>query len=88
MKIQIDNTEKTIVISQSVNIGNLIETLERMLPEGEWKKYTLIIEDEGLRVEKIIITPPVNPYPVIYRQNDVPDWFKYPTYQSAILCEY
>ncbi len=39
MKLQINTTEKTIKIEESVNLGELIEALKNMLPD--WKKYSL-----------------------------------------------
>ncbi len=41
MKIQLDTGMKTIKVEESVNFGELIETLDRLLPKGEWKKFKL-----------------------------------------------
>jgi hypothetical protein len=41
MKIQLDTTAKTIKVEESVNLGSLTETLERLLPNGAWKEFKL-----------------------------------------------
>lgn len=41
MKIILDTSEKTIKVEGTVNLGELIETLEKMLPLGEWKSFKL-----------------------------------------------
>ena len=39
MKIQIDTSEKTIKVEESVNLGKFIQALKDMLPD--WEKYSL-----------------------------------------------
>lgn len=41
MKIQLDTTSKTIKIEENVLLSKLITTLNGLLPNKEWKKYTL-----------------------------------------------
>ena len=41
MKIQLDTTNKTIKIEENVLLSKLIDTLNGLLPNKEWKKYTL-----------------------------------------------
>lgn len=41
MKIQLDTDNKTIKIEQDVLLSKLITTLNALLPNKEWKKYTL-----------------------------------------------
>lgn len=41
MKIQIDTQAKTIKLEQSAKLSELNELLEKFLPNGEWKEYTL-----------------------------------------------
>lgn len=41
MKLQIDTKEKTIKVEDNVRLGDLCDTLERLLPEGIWHDYTL-----------------------------------------------
>jgi len=42
MKLQIDTSRKTISLEEQVNLGDLFETLETLLPNGLWKQYSLI----------------------------------------------
>ena len=41
MKIQLDTTNKTIKLEDRVEFSELIKTLNKLLPKGEWKKFTL-----------------------------------------------
>ena len=41
MKIQIDTENKTIKLENEVLLSDLVTTLGRLLPNGEWKKFTL-----------------------------------------------
>ena len=41
MKIQLDTENKTIKLGKDVVLSKLIETLEKLLPNGEWKEFTL-----------------------------------------------
>lgn len=41
MKIQLDTTDKVIKIDEAVNLGELTETLDKLLPGGKWKEFTL-----------------------------------------------
>ena len=41
MKIQLDTENKEIKVEETVNLGELTETLEKLLPNGEWKKFKL-----------------------------------------------
>lgn len=40
MKIQLDTKSKTIRLDEAVNLGELQELLDKVLP-GEWKSYKL-----------------------------------------------
>lgn len=68
MKLQIDTTKKTIKIKTSVKLGDLTETLNRLLPDNEWKEFMLITSSTitnwvtPIIVEKIYNTPPVYPW--------------------------
>lgn len=42
MKLTIDTTEKTIAIDQVVNLSDLIDALEGLIPVEEWEEYNLI----------------------------------------------
>ena len=41
MKIQLDTENKTIKLESEVVLSKLVETLGKLLPNGEWKKFTL-----------------------------------------------
>lgn len=41
MKLQLDTKLKTIKIEETVNLGELTEMLEKLLPFGAWKEFTL-----------------------------------------------
>lgn len=66
MKIQLDTTNKEIVIEESVNLHEFYQTINNLLPGGEWRDFTL-------KIEKIVewrdpinipnpLTEPINPY--------------------------
>ena len=42
MKLQLDTTNKTISIEEQVTFGDLLDTLEELLPNGRWSEYKLI----------------------------------------------
>jgi len=70
MKIRLDTTTKTIQIEESVNIGELIETLEKLLGPDKWKAFRLQITSELNW----------NPYP-IYIEPRQKDWWHYPWFR-------
>jgi len=41
MKIQLDTTQKTIKVENTVKLSELISALDKMFPNGEWKDYSL-----------------------------------------------
>ena len=41
MKVQLDTTNKTIKLEQSIKLSELVKNLEKLLPKGEWKEFTL-----------------------------------------------
>jgi len=41
MKLQLDTSEKVIKVEEQVNFGELVKTLNKLLPKGEWKTYKL-----------------------------------------------
>jgi len=41
MKIQLDTTNKTIKLDEDVLLSKLVETLNKLLPNKEWHKFTL-----------------------------------------------
>jgi hypothetical protein len=62
MKIQLNTTRKTIKIEESINLNELYETLESLLPEGKWKEFELLIENIFNWKEPINI-PYIPPFP-------------------------
>lgn len=61
MKVQIDTESKTIkLLGENQSLGDIIEFLKKMFPDGEWKSYKL---DSGIdfNINQYI----QNPYPVI-----------------------
>jgi hypothetical protein len=76
MKIQLDTTNKIIKIEGSVNIEALYETLQKLLPKGEWKQFSL---EANTSIDWISpITIPYYPY---YPPTPYP-WWGTPTYMS------
>lgn len=65
MKIQLDTNSKTIKLDESVNLGELQEVLEKILPNNKWKNYKLetntIINNWSNPI--VIDRYPYNPYP-------------------------
>lgn len=41
MKLQLDTDKKTIRIDGNVELKELLESLEKLLPKGLWKEFTL-----------------------------------------------
>ena len=41
MKLQLDTEKKTIKLEDSVGLGELIDTLEKLLPNGAWRDFTI-----------------------------------------------
>jgi len=70
MKLQLDTTLKTIKVEGTVNLLELTETLERLLPNGVWKTFSL---ECGVSIVW------VNPQP-IYPSWPYYPWWHTPTY--------
>jgi hypothetical protein len=64
MKIQLDTQNKTIQLEQEVVLSTLIETLEKLLPNGEWKDFTLETNTVIHQWSNPVVIPSVIPYPV------------------------
>lgn len=41
MKIQLDTTNKTIKVEGKVNLGELLDTLDKLLPNGLFKEFDI-----------------------------------------------
>jgi len=64
MKLQIDTDNKTINILENVQFGVLIDILDKLFPNREWKSFTLITEVISKWMSPIIIDTPIYPpYP-------------------------
>jgi len=69
MKLQLDTTNKSIKIEGGVNLGEFTETLERLLPHGKWKEFTLEVQTV-INWSNPIIIEPYRPY--------TPPWWEQP----------
>lgn len=67
MKIQLDTKNKTIKIEDDVKLSELVDTLERLLPKGKWKEFTLEVNTIIDRWSS----------PIIIRERRRP-WWEYP----------
>lgn len=68
MKIQLDTELKTIKLEDATAMGTLVDFLEKILPNGEWKTYKL---------ETYTVISNWT-YPIVYRDHDwwYPNWDK------------
>jgi hypothetical protein len=64
MKIQLDTENKTMKLEKDVVLSKLIETLEKLLPNGEWKEFTLETNTVIHQWSNPVVLPSVIPYPV------------------------
>jgi len=64
MRIQLDTTKKTITIEENVNLHDLYEELNSLLPGGLWREFTLKVEKIREWNNPITVTPttPINPF--------------------------
>lgn len=66
MKIQIDTSAKAIRLLESVQIGELISNLKKLLPNKEWKEFTIQYVGEILWKDVIYVPwrmdPPIYPW--------------------------
>ena len=63
MKLQFDTTEKIIKIEETVNLGELIDKLEMLLPSNQWREFKLVVSVISNWSDPIIITRPL---PIVY----------------------
>lgn len=73
MKIQLDTENKVIKVEEAVNLGELTETLERLLPNGEWKDFKLDTQTQINWTPNPII---IKEYP--YQPYNPRPWWKQP----------
>ena len=82
MKLQLDTKEKCIKIEESVNLEELFETLNKLLPNQEWKAFTL---ETNTTIEWTSpITIPWYPY---YPTDPYPWWRPSITYSGGYVGE-
>jgi len=85
MKLQLDTTERIIRVEETVNLGELFDLLEKLLPNEMWRAFKLETQTVISWVNPITIIEPSkypDPYPW-WRQ----PWFTYvgdPIQQPAI----
>jgi len=72
MKIQIDTTNKTISFGEDINLSELFETIQRLLPDN-WKEYKLL---------SINVT--INHKTIIEKKNYINPWKVYPPYSPTV----
>ena len=72
MKLQLDTTNLLIKIEESVNLGELVDLLEKLLPDSEWKKFKLETNPIINWINPIKINPFVTPYPYPWTTNPYP----------------
>lgn len=65
MRIQLDTKTKSIRLEEQVNLDELFKMLKKLLPNDEWKGFTLEVNSQIIWTNPIIINPyiPINPYP-------------------------
>jgi hypothetical protein len=80
MKLQLDTENKTIKLEKDVVFSTLIETLEKLLPNGEWKEFTLETHTVIPQWSNPVVLPSVIAYPVPTYPR--PSW---PWYSSSSL---
>jgi hypothetical protein len=66
MKIQLNTTDKIIKIEESVNLNELLNLLEQMLPNELWKEYMLETNTIINNWQNPIIWPVYPIYPTPY----------------------
>ncbi len=63
MKIQLDTALKIIRIEETVNLGELIDLLESMLPNGTWKEFKIETQNTINWRDPLVIPYKLQPYP-------------------------
>ena len=77
MRLQIDTSNKTIKLDEDVNLGDLMEALNRLFPTKDWKEYKLqtnTVINNWCNPIRIVDWPGWNPFPITlpYYQPTVP----------------
>ena len=75
MKMQLDTENKTISIEKEVSFGEMISSLKKLFPEGQWKEFTLKPFVE-VKWSNPVIFNPVRPY-----------YYEYPWWDTTkVIC--
>ena len=69
MKLQLDTTRKTIKIEENVKLSTLVNTLNKLLPNKEWKEFTL---ETNTTIQSWVNPLIIREYPPVY------PWWKNP----------
>jgi hypothetical protein len=74
MKIQLDTKNKTIKVEESVNLGEFIDFIKKILPDKVWREYKLETSSVINWSNPIIIEPykPHKPIDVWYHTASEP----------------
>ena len=74
MKIQLDTKNKTIKVEESVNLGEFIDFIKKILPDKVWREYKLETSSVINWSSPIIIEPykPYKPIDVWYHTTSEP----------------
>lgn len=67
MKIQLDTVKKTIKLEEDVKISSFVTLLKKLLPNNEWKQFTLQTNTTFQQITYPVI---IKEYP--YRENPQP----------------
>lgn len=82
MRITIDTNLKTLTVDHSINMKELINTLQKLLPDFAWEEYTLMPKTEGSEGLYPYIQPRVYPWttigPLPITVGDEPEWIVRP----------
>ena len=84
MKIQLDTENKTIKLEKDVVLSKLIETLEKLLPNGEWKEFTLETNTVIHHWSNPVVLPSVIPYPVPTYPRPHWPWYSFTSLESNL----
>ena len=85
MKLQLDTEEKSVKIEESVNLKELYEILDKLLPNGLWNEYTIETNVSINWTSPIVIdnTPPYNPYTPPCNPYTPPNTYPWITYTTT-----
>ena len=64
MKLQIDTNKKTIKIEESINLFDLMNTLNQLFPNDSWKEYSL----ESATITNWINPTYIQPHTIIFER--------------------